>query len=153
MTIHAGSSRAVALLVSYGGSPTHATYLKRAAHLVVNGRDPRAAAAPASWPTWREDALEIVDLLFEEKFAQVHARMAATMQAKVGLAQLETAWRRRTADVGAARTVTVARSQFAASGAVLVDLACDFVAEQRVLRVLVLPNGELGGLMFRPLAG
>ncbi len=153
LTISPRRSRAVVLLVNFGGSPAHSTYLKEAADLAIRDRDPRTASGPTPWPNWREDALHVVALLFEGRFAHVHARMAAPVRAKVSAAQLETGWTRRTDDGGAAGSVTVARHEIAASGAVVADLACDFAAGRRLLRVLILPTGELGGLTFLPLVG
>lgn len=142
--------RAVVLLVSYGGSPALSTHFKRAARMALAGQDPRQAAAPQPWPSWREDARDIARALLRREFAQVHARLAPAMRQRVKVENLERAWFSRTRDAGAPGRISIAQHEIAATGAVVADISIDFACASLNLRLVVLPTGELGGLSFLP---
>ena len=63
VTVAWDRGRAVALLVNYGGSPAYSTFLKEAARLALDGKGPGLAVSARSWPTWRDDVLDVVRAL------------------------------------------------------------------------------------------
>ena len=142
--------RAVAALLSYGGSPAYASRLKQAARLALAGADPRQAAAPEPRPSWREDAQDAVRALLAGDIARVHARLAPQRRAMVSVQQLENAWRKAMPSAAPHADVTVVQHEIAASGAVVAHLAVSTPEGSRGLRLVILPTGELGG--FTPAA-
>ena len=146
-----GQGRAVAALLSYGGSPAYASRLKSAARLALAGADPRQAAEPEPWPSWRADAQDAVRALLAGDIAGVHARLAPQRRAKVTVQQLESAWRKAMPHAAPQADVTVVRHEIAASGAVVAHIAVSTPAESRGLRMVILPSGELGGFTPAPL--
>lgn len=152
VTIDRRRGRAVALLVSQGSSPAFATHLKQAARMAAADQDPRQATAPQPWPTWREDACDVIRALINGQAAQVHERMAPAMQRRLDPQQVEDAWSNKTRDCGAAGRISLARHEIAASGAVVADVSIEFAAGVRTVRTVILPTGELGGLTFLPSA-
>lgn len=142
--------RAVALLVNYGGSPVHPTFLKDVVRVALDGGDPRQVGSPQPWPDWRDDALETVQALLAGRIAQVRARLAQPMKAKVTAEQLEVNWTRRTRDAGDAGGVTITHHEVAATGAVVAELDIEFSKGTQRLRMVILPTGELGGFTFLP---
>ena len=87
-----GQGRAVAALLSYGGSPAYASRLKQAAQLARQAQIPAPPARAEPWPSWREDAQDAVRALLAGRIAQVHARLALQRREKVSVQQLERAW-------------------------------------------------------------
>jgi D-alanyl-D-alanine-carboxypeptidase/D-alanyl-D-alanine-endopeptidase len=145
-----GQGRAVAALLSYGGSPAYASRLKQAARLALAGADPRQAAEPEPWPSWREDAQDAVRALLAGDIARVHTRLAPQRREKVSVQQLENAWRKAMPGAIPQADVTVVQHEVAASGAVVAHLAVSTPEGSRGLRLVILPNGDLGG--FTPAA-
>ena len=145
-----GQGRAIAALLSYGGSPAYASRLKQAARLALTGADPRQAAEPEPWPSWREDAQDAVRALLAGDIARVHARLAPQRRAKVSVQQFESAWRKAMPSAAPDANVTVVQHEIAASGAIVAHLAVRTSAGSRGLRLVILPTGELGG--FTPAA-
>jgi serine-type D-Ala-D-Ala carboxypeptidase/endopeptidase len=141
--------RAVAALLSRGGSPAYASRLKQAARLVLAGADPRQAAAPEPWPTWSEDAGDAVRALLTGRFAEVHARLAPQRREKVTAQQLERAWHKAMPDAAPQADIAIMHHEIAASGAVVAQIAITTADDSRRLRIVILPTGELGG--FTPL--
>jgi CubicO group peptidase (beta-lactamase class C family) len=144
-----GRRRAVAALLSYGGSPAYASRLKQAAQLVLAGADPRQAAEPEPWPTWREDAEDAVRALLAGRIAQVHARLAPQRREKVTVQQLERAWHKTMPRAAPQADIAIVHHEIAASGAVVAHIAVTTPDDSRGLRIVILPRGELGG--FTPL--
>ena len=140
-----GRGRAVAAVVGYGGSPAYASRLKQAAQLALAGADPRVAAAPRPWPSWREDVTDAVQALLAGRFDQVHTRLAGPRRAQVSVEQLERAWARAAPPAAARADVAVVHHEVAASGAVVAQVVVTTPGDSRRLRVVILPTGELGG--------
>lgn len=137
--------RAVAALLSYGGSPAYASRLRQAAQLVLAGGDPRQAAEPEPWPSWQQDAEDAVRALLAGRIAQVHARLAPQRRAKVSVQQLERAWKKVMPHADPQADVAIVHHELAASGAVIADIAITAPDHSPGLRVVILPTGELGG--------
>jgi CubicO group peptidase (beta-lactamase class C family) len=148
--IDSGQGRAVAALLSYGGSPAYASRLKQAARLVLAGGDPRQAAEPEPWPSWREDAQDAVRALLAGRIAQVHARLAPQRREKVSVQQLERAWNKTMPHAAPQADVAIVHHEVAASGAVVADIAITTPDESHKLRMVILPTGELGGFTPAP---
>jgi hypothetical protein len=142
--------RAVAALLSYGGSPAYASRLKQAAQLVLAGTDPRQVAAPEPWPSWREDAQGAVRALLAGRTAQVHARLAPQRREVVSVQQLERAWNKIMPNAVPQASIAIVHHEIAASGAVVAHIAITSQGESRGLRIVVLPTGELGGFTPAP---
>jgi CubicO group peptidase (beta-lactamase class C family) len=147
-----GQGRAVAALLSNGGSPAYASRLKQAARLALAGADPRQAAEPEPWPSWREDAQDAVRALLAGRIAQVHARLAAQRREKVTVEQLERAWNKAMPHAAPQADIAVVHHEVAASGAVVADIAITTPDDSRGLRMVILPTGELGGFTPAPAA-
>lgn len=147
-----GQGRAVAILLSYGGSLAYASRLKQAARLTIAGADPRQAAEPEPWPSWREDATGAVRALLAGEIAEVHARLALQRREKVSVKQLESAWRKAMPRVAPQADVTIVHHEIAASGAVVAHVAITSPDDSRRLRIVILPTGELGGFTPAPAA-
>ena len=145
-----GRGRAVAALLSYGGSPAHASRLKQAAQLALAGADPRRVEEPQPWPSWREDATAAVRALLAGRFAEVHARLAAQRRAKVSVPQLERAWNSTMPHAAPQADVAIVHHEVAASGAVVAHVKVTTPDDSRRLRIVVLPTGELGGFTPEP---
>ena len=145
-----GRGRAVAALLSCGGSPAYASRLKQAARLALAGADPRRVEEPQPWPSWREDATAAVRALLDGRFAEVHARLAAQRRAKVGVPQLERAWCAVMPQAVARADVAIVHHEVAASGAVVAHVEVTTPDDSRRLRIVVLPTGELGGFTPEP---
>lgn len=147
-----GQGRAVAALLSYGGSPACASRLRQAAQLVLAGVDPRRAAEPEPWPSWQQDAEDAVRALLAGRIAQVHARLAPQRRGKVSVQQLERAWKQVMPHAAPRADVAIVHHEIAASGAVVADIAITTLDHSSRLRVLILPTGELGGFTHAPAA-
>ena len=152
VTVARDRGRAVALLVNYGGSPVYSTFLKEAARLALEGKDPGLAVSPQSWPTWREDVLDAARALLDGEIGRVYALLAPSVRAKDSAEQFEANWIRRTRDAGEVGGVEIVRHQVAARGAVMSDLDIAFASGAQRLRIAILPTGELGGFTFLPSA-
>jgi len=137
--------RAVAALLSYGGSPACASRIKQAAQLALAGADPRRAAEPEPRPSWREDAQDAVGALLAGNIAQVHARLAPERRAKVSVQQLEAAWNKAMPHHAPQADIAIVHHEIAASGAVVAHIAITTPDDSRRLRLVILPTGELGG--------
>ena len=142
--------RAVAALLSYGGSPAYASRLKQAAVLALAGTDPRQAAEPEPWPSWRADATDAVRALLAGDIARVHARLAPARREKVSAQQLERAWNRAVPRPDPRADVAIVHHEIAASGAVVALVAVATADDCRTLRLVILPTGELGGFTPAP---
>lgn len=142
--------RAVAALLSYGGSPAYASRVKRAAQLALAGADPRRAAEPEPWPSWREDTQDAVRALLAGNIAEVHARLAPGRREKVSVQQLETAWNKAMPHPAPQADVAIVHHEIAASGAVVAHMAVTTPDDSRRLRMVILPTGELGGFTPAP---
>jgi serine-type D-Ala-D-Ala carboxypeptidase/endopeptidase len=140
-----GRGRAVAALLSYGGSPAYASRLRQAAQLALAGGDPRLAEEPEPWPSWREDAVDAVRALLAGRIAQVHARLAPQRREKVSVPQLERAWAKAVPHAAPDADVAIVRHEVAASGAVVADVAVTSAGGSSRLRLVILPTGELAG--------
>jgi serine-type D-Ala-D-Ala carboxypeptidase/endopeptidase len=144
--------RAIAALLSYGGSPVYASRLKQAARLVLAGADPRQAAEPEPWPSWREDAQDAVRALLAGEIAKVHGRLAAQRREKVSVQQLQSAWNKAMPHPAPQAGIAIVHHEIAASGAVVAHIAITTPDDSRRLRVVILPTGELGGFTPAPAA-
>ena len=144
--------RAVALLAGYGGSPARASQLKQAALLALAGQDPREAQLPRPYPAWREHVLAMVRALLAGDFPHVHAHLAPPRREKTTARHLERAWTSKTREAGTAqdRDIAVVREEIAVSGAVVADVEIGFDKGPQRLRMVVLPDGDLGGFTFLP---
>jgi CubicO group peptidase (beta-lactamase class C family) len=142
--------RAVAALLSYGGSTACASRLKQAAQLVITGGDPSQAAEPEPWPSWRDDAQDAVRALLAGDIARVHARLAPQRRAKVSVQRLGNAWHKVMPHPAPQADVEIVQHEIAASGAVVAHIAITTPADSRTLRIVILPTGELGGFTPAP---
>jgi CubicO group peptidase (beta-lactamase class C family) len=147
-----GRGRAVAALLSYGGTPVYASRLTAVARLALAGADPRQAAEPEPWPSWREDALDAARALLAGDIAQVHARLAPQRREKVSAQQLDRACRKAMPHAAPQADVRIVQHEVAASGAVVAHLAITTADDSSGLRVVILPTGELGGFTGAPAA-
>jgi D-alanyl-D-alanine-carboxypeptidase/D-alanyl-D-alanine-endopeptidase len=147
-----GQGRAVAALLSYGGSPAYASRLKQAAQLVLAGADPRQAAEPEPWPSWREDAQDAVRALLAGDIAGVHGRLVQQRREKVSVQQLERAWKKTVPHAAPQADITIVHHEIAATGAVVAHIAVTTPDDSRSLRMVILPTGELGGFTPAPAA-
>jgi D-alanyl-D-alanine-carboxypeptidase/D-alanyl-D-alanine-endopeptidase len=145
-----GQGRAVAALLSYGGSPAYASRLKQAAQLVLAGTDPRQAAEPEPWPSWREDAQDAVRALLAGRIAQVHARLAPQRREKVTVEQLGRAWNKTMPHAAPQADIAIVHHEIAASGAVVAHIAITTPDDTHRLRMVIAPTGELGGFTPEP---
>jgi CubicO group peptidase (beta-lactamase class C family) len=145
-----GRGRAVAALLSYGGSPAYASRVKQAAQLTLAGADPREATEPEPWPSWRDDAQDAVRALLAGDIARVHARLAPQRREKVNVRQLEAAWQRIMPNAAPQADITVVHHEIAASGAVVALIAITTPGDSRRLRLVILPTGELAGFTPAP---
>ena len=145
-----GRGRAVAALLSYGGSPAYASRLKQAAQLVLAGADPRQAPEPEPWPSWREDAQDAVRALLAGDIAGVHARLVQQRREKVSVQQLERAWNKTMPHAAPQAGITIVHHEIAATGAVVAHIAITTPDDSRGLRMVILPTGELGGFTPAP---
>lgn len=148
--IDRGHGRAVATLLSYGGSPAYASRVKQAAQLALAGADPRQAAEPLPWPSWREDAQDAVRALLAGDIERVHARLTPERREKVSAKQLETAWQKIMPNADPQAGIAVVHHEIAASGAVAALLEITTPDAHRRLRVVILPTGELAGFTTAP---
>jgi serine-type D-Ala-D-Ala carboxypeptidase/endopeptidase len=144
--------RAVAALLGYGGSPAYASRIRPAARLALAGADPRQAAEPAPWPSWREDAQDTVRALLAGDIARVHARLAPQRREKVSAQQLESAWNKAMPHATPQADIVIVHHEIAASGAVVAHIAITTPDDTRRLRMVILPTGELGGFTPAPAA-
>jgi len=157
-----GRGRAVVTLVSYGASLAFSTRLKQASLLVLGGSDPRQASEPIPWPTWREDAREVVLAMLAGRVAQVHDRLVPQRRQRVTVEQLENAWQKIVPHVFQQPyafqqppaiqqpDVAIFRHEIAASGAVIADIAITTADGSPRLRMVIMPNGELAGFTPAP---
>ena len=145
-----GQGRAVAALLSYGGSPAYASRVKQAAQLVLAGADPRQAPEPEPWPSWREDAQDAVRALLAGDITGVHARLVQQRREKVSVQQLERAWNKTMPHATPQAVITVVHYEIAATGAVVAHIAITTPDDSRSLRMVILPTGELGGFTPAP---
>jgi CubicO group peptidase (beta-lactamase class C family) len=151
ITTDQGRGRAVVTLVSYGGSLAVSTRLKQASQLVLAGGDPRQASEPVPWPTWREDAREVVLAMQAGHVAQVHARLVPQRRERVTVQQLGRAWAKivphavQQLRAPQQPDIAIVRHEIAASGAVIADIAVTTADGSPRLRMVIMPNGDLAG--------
>ena len=149
VTVDHGRGRAVAVLASYGGSLPYVSQIKNTVRLALAGEDPRRARQPEPWPAWREDVHEAVRALLAGRAADVHARLHPRRRQTVTVGQIEQAIAGALADADP-QAAAIVHHDVAASGAVVADVAVAGPDGPRVLRIAVLPTGELGGLTILP---
>jgi len=149
VTVDHGRGRAVAVLASYGGSLPYVSQIKNTVRLALAGEDPRRARRPEPWPAWREDVHEAVRALLAGRAADVHARLHPRRRQTVTVGQIEQAMAGALAGADP-RAAAIVHHDVAASGAVVADVAVAGPDGPRVLRIAVLPTGELGGLTILP---
>lgn len=146
LVIDHGRGRAIAALVARGGSPVYASRLSQAARIALADGDPRQAAEPEPWPSWREDAENAVRALLAGRVAQVHARLAAPRREKVSVRQLERAWNSIVPDSDPSADVAIGHYEIAPTGAVVAEMTITTSGGSHRLRMVILATGELGGL-------
>jgi serine-type D-Ala-D-Ala carboxypeptidase/endopeptidase len=144
--IDPGRGRAVALLVSCGGS--YGLALGQAGLLALAGRDPRPARPQRPGPEWDDRAREVVRLALEGRTGEIHARTSASFQAKIPAAELEQAWRKRTRELGPAGEVLV--SCRGPVSHVIADATIAFASGTVIMRIGFGSEGEITGLRLLP---
>ena len=147
-----GHEGAVAMLAAYGGSIAVASHCKAAAQRALTGQDPRSAEPARPFEDWRRKAVETVELLLTGEFHHVHEALIPARREKTSPDMLANAWHRALTDAGDPdpSTVTIRHEQTAASGALIADVAITCSRRPLVIRLAILPNGNLGGLTPLP---
>ncbi|MGH3305894.1 MAG: DUF3887 domain-containing protein, partial [Streptosporangiaceae bacterium] len=116
--------------------------------LALAGGDPRMARPQPPGPEWNDRAREIVQLLLDGRFGEVHARTSATFQDQISVRQMDRVWRGRARDLGPAREVGVS-CRGPAEG-VVADARITFANDAVVVRIGFNPSGQIAGLMVLP---